>query len=213
MAVGNLVTPFGEWGPWINGGGWLLIEGRDVDFLYRDLDKVADVVARCSAGQITCDYQIGHPAGFHNHIYMGEVHYCRALHDPDGILRALKRLAAEYPPAMRRAIIDKYLYEARFSTAIAGKPAGRADVHYVAGCLFRAVGCIVQVLFALNRRYFVNEKGSIRAVQSFELKPPDFATQVASIHAATGAGPGEMAASVERCRQLVEAVGGLCSTA
>lgn len=209
MPVEGLVTPFGEWGPWINGGGWLLIEGRHVDFLYRDLDKVADVVARCSAGQITCDYQIGHPAGFHNHIYMGEVHYCRALHDPGGVLRALKRLTAEYPPAMRRAIIDKYLYEARFSTAIADKPAGRGDVHYVAGCLFRAVGCIVQVLFALNRQYFVNEKGSLRAVESFELKPPNFTAQVAAIEGATGATADELAASVRHCGQLVEAVAGL----
>jgi len=212
MVVEGLVTPFGEWGPWINGGGWLVVEGRHVDFLYRDLDKVADVVARCSAGQITCDYQIGHPAGFHNHIYMGEVHYCRALHDPGGILRALKRLTAEYPPAMRRAVIDKYLYEARFSTAIADKPAGRSDVHYVAGCMFRAVGCIVQVLFALNRQYFVNEKGSIQTVESFELKPPNFAAQVAAIQGASGETADELAASVKRCRRLVEAVEGLCAT-
>jgi predicted nucleotidyltransferase len=27
----DAVTNFGEWGPWINGGGWLTIEGRRVD--------------------------------------------------------------------------------------------------------------------------------------------------------------------------------------
>jgi predicted nucleotidyltransferase len=32
----NLVTPIGGWGKWINGGGWLRIEGVPVDFLYRD---------------------------------------------------------------------------------------------------------------------------------------------------------------------------------
>lgn len=207
----GLVTQFGEWGPWINGGGWLLIEGRRVDFLYRDLDKVSDVIARCSAGQITADYQIGHPAGFHNHIYVGEIHYCRALYDPGGILRALKQLTAEYPPAMRRVIIDKYLYEARFSTAIAAKPAARGDVHYVAGCLLRAVGCIVQVLFALNRQYFVNEKESIRAVESFALKPPDFAADVAALQGASGVVPAELAGSVQRCRRLVESVAALCA--
>src|SRR5437588_510515 len=40
----GLVTPYGEWGPWINGGGWLQIDGRHVDFLYRDLAKVTDVI-------------------------------------------------------------------------------------------------------------------------------------------------------------------------
>ncbi len=31
----GLVTPPGAWGPGVNGGGWLLIGGRHVDFLYR----------------------------------------------------------------------------------------------------------------------------------------------------------------------------------
>jgi hypothetical protein len=37
----DTVTGIGEWGPWINGGGWLTVEGRRVDLLYRDLGKVA----------------------------------------------------------------------------------------------------------------------------------------------------------------------------
>jgi hypothetical protein len=32
----GLVTAIGEWGPWINGGGWLQLEGRPVDLLYRE---------------------------------------------------------------------------------------------------------------------------------------------------------------------------------
>ncbi len=39
--VTDLVTPLGGWGPWINGGGWLLIGGVHVDLLYRDLGRVA----------------------------------------------------------------------------------------------------------------------------------------------------------------------------
>ena len=27
----DLVTEIGEWGPWINGGGWLRVAGRPVD--------------------------------------------------------------------------------------------------------------------------------------------------------------------------------------
>src|SRR5689334_17278729 len=34
------VTSLGGWGPWIDGGGWLLIGGVHVDLLYRDLDRV-----------------------------------------------------------------------------------------------------------------------------------------------------------------------------
>ncbi len=206
----DLVTPVGEWGPWINGGGWLLIGGHHVDFLYRDLDKVSELVARCAAGRISCDYQIGHPAGFHNHIYMGEVHHCRVFHDPLGVLRALKALTAEYPPSLRDALIRRYLYEASFSLAIADKPAARADVYYVSGCVFRTVGCLVQALYALNRRYFVNEKGSIREADSMAEKPPDFGARSSAILAEIGGDPAGLRGCLERCRELVRAVTDLC---
>jgi predicted nucleotidyltransferase len=207
----SLVTPLGEWGPWINGGGWLVIEGRHVDFLYRDLDKLADVIARCAGGRISCDYQIGHPAGFHSHIYMAEAYYCRLLYDPRGSVRTLKALASEYTPSMRDRIVAKYLYEAWFSLRIADKPAGRRDVHYVSGCLFRAVCCLVQVLYALNRRYFVNEKGSVSEVESMALKPANFEAEVSSILGGIGLQPQELRATVERCRALVQSVTDLCT--
>jgi hypothetical protein len=34
------VTRPGEWGPWVDGGGWLHVGGTAVDWLYRDLDRV-----------------------------------------------------------------------------------------------------------------------------------------------------------------------------
>src|SRR2546422_127685 len=36
----NLITKFGEWGPWVNGGGWLKINNRQVDWLYRSVALV-----------------------------------------------------------------------------------------------------------------------------------------------------------------------------
>jgi predicted nucleotidyltransferase len=38
--AGDLLTDFGGWGRWIDGGGWLRIDGQAVDWLYRDLDRV-----------------------------------------------------------------------------------------------------------------------------------------------------------------------------
>ena len=90
------VTDFGAWGPWIDGGAWLVIEGQRVDWLFRDLDRVASAVADCRAGRLACAYQPGHPHGFHAHIYAGEVHHARPLHDPEGALAALQQLTATY---------------------------------------------------------------------------------------------------------------------
>jgi hypothetical protein len=68
-------------GPGVNGGGWLLIGGRHVDFLYRDLRRVREVVDGCIHGQMDAVYQLGHPIGFQNQIYAGETHFCRPLCD------------------------------------------------------------------------------------------------------------------------------------
>src|SRR5689334_4375233 len=37
----------GEWGPWVNGGAWLRVEGVPVDWILRDLDRVEQVWADC----------------------------------------------------------------------------------------------------------------------------------------------------------------------
>src|ERR1700759_1668467 len=47
------VTPIGGWGPWIVGGGWLTVSGRKVDLLYRNIEAVADIIAKCCAGEGT----------------------------------------------------------------------------------------------------------------------------------------------------------------
>jgi hypothetical protein len=117
----------------------------------------------------------------------------------------LKALTAEYPPALKQALINKYLFEAQFSVDIARKPAHRSDVAYVAGCLFRGVACLVQVLYALNERYFLNEKASADAVDAFPLHPDGFRTSVAQAVAA----PSE--ASVACLEMLVQQVRRLCA--
>jgi predicted nucleotidyltransferase len=199
----DLVTDYGEWGPWINGGAWLQIDGYHVDWLFRDLDRVVHTIDECRAGRPTCDYQIGHPHGFHNHIYMGEVHICRPLHDPESELARLKTLTTEYPPALKQVLINKYLFEAQFSLDIARKPAQRGDTAYVAGCLFRGVACLVQVLYALNEQYFLNEKGAVHAVESFPLHPAGFGVSATRALDALGdGGVTELEVLVQNVRQL-----------
>ena len=56
-AGSSSVTAIGEWGPWINGGAWLTVEGKRVDLLYRDLGKVRLVVDACHAGRVERVYQ------------------------------------------------------------------------------------------------------------------------------------------------------------
>ncbi|WP_315789727.1 nucleotidyltransferase domain-containing protein [Fischerella sp. JS2] len=180
----NLITPIGEWGKWINGGGWLKIEGVSVDFLYRDLVQVNRVIGDCKLGQITIDYQPGHPHGFVSSIYMGEVANCLPLYDPDGVLKALKAKTTPYPIQLKQATINTFAWEISFSLFIAQKAVARGDVAYAAGCCFRSVACMNQVLFALNEQYLLNEKGAVAIANSFALCPPNYQQRVESVFAA-----------------------------
>ena len=201
----DAVTGFGEWGPWIDGGGWLKIQNRPVDWLYRDLDLISRVIDECRAGETSCHYQPGHPHGFHTHIYLGEIHHCVPLYDLENELSTLIKLTADYPPLLKHSIVDKYLWEAGFALDTSLKSAARGDVFYVTGCLFRCAACLVQVLFALNERYFVNEKGSVGAVDSLEVRPPDFGETVSTTLARPGKGPVELRASADRFTRLIGA--------
>lgn len=207
---GAVLTAFGAWGPWINSGGWLRIAGHPVDWLYRDLGRVRDVVAACRAGRVETVYQVGHPHAFQSSIFLGEIHHCRPLYDPRGVLAAVRTALVPYPPALKATLIRQYLWEAEFSLFTGEKGVSRGDVAYVAGSLFRTVACAVQVLFALNERYCLNEKGALQEVAAFPLVPLEFVRTVTEVLAAPGARPPALAASIAQLRGALASVRALC---
>ena len=200
----DLITPIGGWGPRINGGGWLQVRGVPVDLLYRDLAALAATVADCQAGQISVDYQPGHPHAFVSSTWMAELALCRPLHDPAGRLAALKARCAPYPPALRQAVIDRLWWEADFSLRIAAKGVLREDVSYVAGCCYRAVACLLQTLFAINETYWMNEKGALALAATFASAPADLRPRVEAVFTALRGDPASLQAAVAALGALVE---------
>jgi predicted nucleotidyltransferase len=203
------VTPIGGWGPWIDGGGWLLVGGVHVDLLYRDLDRVGAAIDAAHAGKVERFYQPGHPHAFLRTIYMGEAACARLLHDPAGTLAALQRRTTPYPAALAVALRERFEWEADFALANARKSLDRGDVSYLAGCAFRAIACLCQTLFAVNGVYLLNEKGAVAAVDGFALAPSGFAARVATIFADLGSGV--PAAALDRLQELIVETRGLSS--
>lgn len=167
----DVITEIGGWGPWINGGGWLVIQSYHVDFLYRDLGKVNAIIEDCLHEKVEMFYQPGHPFGFVSSIYLAEVAVCQPLWDPEGIIAALKAKIDPYPDSLQKGLIQKFAWEINFSIDIAKKSAERSDVTYAAGCCFRSVMCMLQILFAVNRAYWLNEKGAVALAETFPRKP------------------------------------------
>lgn len=208
------VTPVGEWGPWIVGGAWLSVEGRKVDLLYRNADAVEAVMQSCRAGVVTTDYQPGHPHGFCSAIWMGEVAYCRQLHDPKGLIARLKTIALPYPQALRRALIRRFQWEVLFSIENAELAAARNERSYIAGCLYRSLACVAQVMFALNERYLINEKGALQEAAGLPLAIPQLVERSDQIWQLVGDGGFARASAILRqVDQELKALTQRCGTA
>jgi hypothetical protein len=128
---------------------------------------VERVIREAEAGKYQMDYAQQPPFGFFSATYLGEIAICIPLFDPDGYVERLKQLVAQYPEALRRAVVQDHLWAAEFDlVAFAPKFAARGDVYGTAACLTRAVNQIVLALFALNRKYLLNDKTALAESRS-----------------------------------------------
>jgi predicted nucleotidyltransferase len=201
--AGPVVTDFYGWGQWVNGGAWLTIGGQRVDFVYRSLEHLERVIAEAEAGRYELDYAQQPPFGFFSATYLGEIAVCVPLFDPEARLDALKRRVADYPEALRRAVVQDYLWQAEFGlAAFARKFAARADAYGTAACLTRAVNQLILVLFALNHQYPINDKTALAEIAEFERAPREFTPRVQQTLAHVGDSAAELAAAVESVAQL-----------
>jgi hypothetical protein len=194
----------GGWGPWVDGGAWLTVGRTAVDWILRDLDRVAEVWSRCRGGRYEVGVQPGHPLGFWSPCYPGEVALGRVLADPGGELAALREQTAEYPEPLRAALVEAS-WEAEFCAVIAAKSARKGDTTHVALCLARAFGVLAQSLHAYERTWCLNEKGAVAAAGAFPCAPPGFAARVSALLGACGTTPADLTATVEGAAALIAA--------
>ena len=177
----NLVAGPGGWGNWVNGGGWLIVDGIHLDLILRETRRVRQAVSECESGILSNHYQPGHPHAFTNVMYRGELATCKLLWSANHELTDLKQQAESYPSALKAALINFFGFEAGFSLDLAKNYLHKDDPYYVTAHLVRSVSALNQVLFALNEKYCLNEKKAVRNIQSFPLHPEEYASRVEKI--------------------------------
>lgn len=174
----NLVTSLGEWGAWINGGGWLVVQGYHVDLIFRDIKRVSQVIDDCLEGKVSTHYHTGHPHAYLNVMYMGEISICKILYECTNQISDLKAKTSPYPKSLKDAIIGYFMFEASFSFMFAKDNVDKDDITYVMGHCFRTISCLNQVLFALNDEYCINEKKAVRMIEGYNKKPKDYKVRI-----------------------------------
>ncbi|WP_380158992.1 nucleotidyltransferase domain-containing protein [Kineococcus sp. R86509] len=193
------VTEPGGWGVWVDGGAWLRVDGTAVDWIYRDVDRVARSCRDAVAGRYDWHFQVGHPLGFPGTTYAGELAHGVLLADPTGELAALKETVAAFPPALRTAVAQR-LDEAEFLLGGVAKAVPRGDAAYVAAILFRVLLLCAHALHADAGRYVLNEKGALAATGRLPRAPEGFARRAQSVFSEGG----ELARRVGSARELLQ---------
>jgi len=202
----HLVEDYWEQGPLVNGQAWLWVEGRRIDWRYRDLERVGRALSQGRSGSIGCHYQPGYPHGFFSYAFMGEVHYARPLFDPSGVLASLKLRTDPYPEALKLAIIRHFTDEADQVLFGAQRAATNNDILYVAGCLFRCAVCLMHVILAVHEVYFQSERQAQQCLPHLEQTPAGFLETVTDVLAAPGHTPEALQDSIARMRVYVSEV-------
>ncbi|WP_077706710.1 nucleotidyltransferase domain-containing protein [Virgibacillus dokdonensis] len=199
----HLITSLGEWGEWINGGGWLVVQGYHVDLIFRDIKRVSKVIDDCLSGLVSIHYQTGHPHGYLNAMYMGELAICNVLSDPEGTLAELKKKTEPYPEKFREAMIQYFSFEASFSLMFMETNANKDDISYVMGHCFRSISCLNQVIFAKNKVYCINEKKAVAMIQDFPIKPMNYKKRIDEIVFLLSTDSNKTSQAVENLKELI----------
>jgi predicted nucleotidyltransferase len=174
----NLVVPPGAWGDWVNGGGWLIINGYHVDLILRDIKRVEQIIKDTEQGIVTANYQTGHPHGYISAMYRGELAIGKIQYANDENFYEFKKQAERYPTALQKGLTEFFMFEAGFSLMFAENNIEKDDVSYVCGHCFRSISSLNQVLFAINKEYCINEKKAVKMIEDFKIKPSNYKERV-----------------------------------
>lgn len=195
------VTERGGWGPWVDAGAWLIIDGVPVDLILRDIDRVAEQCTRAVRGQFAFHSQPGHPLGFLDVAYAGEVATSVPLRDPEGIIADLARSVTPYPGALRRAFLAA-LWQVDFLLDAAVKGAKAGDAAYVTLCGTTATMLTAHAWHAAAGQWVTNEKGVVPNVARLAIDTGGFSAAAAAALGTVGTAPAELLDTVARLREL-----------
>jgi hypothetical protein len=158
------VSKLGEWGPLMDGGGWLTLDGIAIDVLFRDLDAAERRLAAAERGEFEILAQNGYLAGAPTYLSVGELALCRPL------AGELPRPAA-FPAALAASAPPRWRGKAGVALLFAQMHAREADAVGCAGLLAEAVLCAAHARLAERREWVLNEKRLVRRAGLDALQP------------------------------------------
>lgn len=174
----------GERGRILNGGAELVIDGRQVDLLYRNLDEVEHWVAEAEDGAFEIDHADGYVSGLATYVLVGELANCEVL------VGELPR--PEFPEALRSSAPPRWRSVVSRCLDAAAVPGARGDVPTCVGLLAQAAIAEAHARLAERGEWELSEVGITRRA--------GLGAKVEATLAAAGDRPFELTRSVAAMR-------------
>lgn len=105
------------------------------------------------------------------------------IEDPHGFIAAWQARLIPYPQALQDALLQKYLRSLNYWRADYHyrNKVERGDVVFLASITARLVHDLLQVLFAINKTYYVGDGNNLHYVAHFSIQPQHFAERVTAL--------------------------------
>lgn len=181
------ITGPGGWGPVVNGGAWLTIDGQRVDLCYRDIDEVLQTISDAEAGRFRIEALATYVAGIPSYVLVGELALGKVLTGTLPRPGFPAALAVSAPPRWRQV--------ATMAIRTAAAHALRADPAATVASLGQAALSEAQARLAERREWALNEKGLISRAGLDPVQP---------VLAAVGSSAAELAGSVSSIAAVLE---------
>ncbi len=198
-----------SWGcdnPFVEGGTDFTVEGIRVECWHRHQASVEAKLQASLNGEIGRHYSAWAMMGFFDHVVLADIRSMEILVDAQGTLARWKKAVGEYPEALRRSLLDRFIREAAFwpNNPHYQSAIERADLIYTSAIVQHTLHALIQVLFALNRECFPGEKQLTHALDKLSLRPHELSDRVRHILIpGTAAGRDELLAQATAVTELV----------
>jgi hypothetical protein len=157
----GIVSEIGGWGPVMNGGAWLTVDGQPVDIHYRDLDQIDRLRAEATAGTFSVYRSPFFIAGIPSYIPLAEL--------GSGIVLRGELRIAEFPHPLRRGAAVWWRREAELDLGYIAS-LKRSSPVVVGGTLSKAIIEAAHARLCDQGRWATNEKRIVEAAGYDEIE-------------------------------------------
>ena len=174
------VTSWGDAETLLQAGTDFYFKGIKIEVWFRHIDHISGIISECQQGIVKHDLVTWAVMGFYNHCTLSDLYSMRPLDDPFDVLAQWQETVCDYPPKLRRAIIDRHLRAAQFwpDNFHYKSAVERVDKIYIAGIVQQVIHNLIQVIFALNKTYFPGEKKLNITLDCLPIKPKRFTERI-----------------------------------